>query len=207
MNGIKNFVIIVMSVVIFIIMITTCIIGKKTDYLIQNMEESKNMLFLSRQEIFNKINELIKNDSEKVFTFYDQYTKNREVTEYIINTAKVNNIPYNILFAHCWAESRFKINAKNVSNKNGSRDYGLFQLNNRSFPQYSETYLMNPLNNSRIAGGILRENFEKYHSWEEAILAYNCGKPYNCPEMTINYLIKILEYECELNKKIINILY
>ena len=72
-----------------------------------------------------------------VIWFYNQITGNQDVTLAILTAADANDIPLSLAFALAYTESRYKVTAVN-SNTNKSIDRGLFQLNNRSFPQLKE---------------------------------------------------------------------
>ncbi|UKI53636.1 MAG: transglycosylase SLT domain-containing protein [Treponema sp.] len=60
----------------------------------------------------------------------------------ILEEAEKNDIPLSLAFALAYTESHYNVNAVN-KNRNSSIDRGLFQLNNRSFPQLKEEDFFN----------------------------------------------------------------
>ncbi len=71
---------------------------------------------------------------EWVIDFFSDVCGSRETAEIILAGASASDIRPALAFALSWEESRFNPKAVNLSNQNGSIGRGLFQLNNRSFP-------------------------------------------------------------------------
>ena len=81
-----------------------------------------------------------------------------------------------------WQESRGDPNATN-HNKNGSTDYGLMQLNDRSFPNAST---MSPAQNYATGTAYLKQLYSRYGNWTQALEAYN-GGALNVDNGTVSY--------------------
>jgi hypothetical protein len=159
--------------------------------------EKKKKLNIVQTEL--QINNLIRNmaidgQMEKIYLFYDRYTKNREITILIVNNALSNNIPINIFFGIAYCESRFIPEAVGKKNNDGSKDYGLFQLNSNVYSKYEKKYLMRPVNNIRLAASHLLNNYEKYNNWYEGIMAYNGGNTREVPNRVIKYMVNVYRY-------------
>ncbi|PIE44791.1 MAG: hypothetical protein CSA44_03195 [Gammaproteobacteria bacterium] len=94
--------------------------------------------------------------------------------------ANKHAIPVEYLLAVSYTESRFKPKVKG-HNKNGSKDYGLMQINSIWSKQakhmgYSwKKITTNPCTNIMFGGQILKDNRKRMGSWSAAIGAYNAG--------------------------------
>jgi len=196
-----------MFLVLLILGVT--LFGIQKEYKIKLIKEKNQKEIITKYIYLNRIdlNDLIKNlvysQKERVLSYYDKYTKNRTITELIVYNAIETKIPINLFFAQCWQESRFKPKVKSKLNRNKSRDYGLFQLNSSVYKYYKISFLMIPDNNVRIASKHLLTNYNRYKTWEEAIVSYNCGKNYNVPKSTMKYLTSILNKEKEISEDFI----
>lgn len=124
----------------------------------------------------------------------------------IIEEALDQKVPVNLVLSLVYAESEFNYKAYNENIKNGivvSIDRGLFQLNNNSFPELKRDDFYNPKRNMKVGISYLKFLYERFGTWEKAVLAYNCG-PFRlategAPTKTKAYLKKILEKERELD--------
>lgn len=91
-----------------------------------------------------------------------------------------HNVPLHLLLAVSYTESRFKTKAHN-KNRNGTRDYGLMQINSIWSKQakkmgYSWYKIKtNPCTNIMFGSHILKSNHRRLGSWKSAIGAYNAG--------------------------------
>lgn len=110
---------------------------------------------------------------DKVAGFYNSYVKNWELTYLILAAAHMYDIPANILFSVIFAESGFNVYAVNNGNGNGSSDFGLMQLNSNTFKGYTRKQLMDRYINLQLGCKYLKKNFERYGTWEEAVMYYN----------------------------------
>lgn len=110
---------------------------------------------------------------DEVAGFYNEYVKNFELTYLILAAAHMYDIPANILFSVVFAESGFDVHAVNNGNGNGTSDYGLMQLNSNTFKGYTKKQLMDRYTNLQLGCKYLKKNFERYGTWEEAVMYYN----------------------------------
>jgi len=124
----------------------------------------------------------------------------------IIVEALDQKVPVNLVLSLVYAESEFDYKAYNENVKDGevvSIDRGLFQLNNKSFPELKRDDFYNPHKNMKIGISYLKFLYERFGTWERAVLAYNCGPAKlaksGAPIKTKAYLKKILEKERELD--------
>lgn len=87
-------------------------------------------------------------------------------------------------------------------NPNGTRDYGVMQLNSKYLAYYAEKFNdgakfdpMNATDNIRIGLRYLRWLYEQVGSWEGAFAAFNCGltrlRTGDIPWSTVLYICKI----------------
>lgn len=91
-------------------------------------------IFTSQSTYYTRleINEIIQNKGIKKFiSFFDEYTNDTQITTIILSEALKQDVPIMLAFALAWGESKFNPTAKSGLNTNGSRDWGLFQLNDK----------------------------------------------------------------------------
>lgn len=94
--------------------------------------------------------------------------------------AKKHDLPIQWLYAISFTESSFNPKSKN-KNRNGSRDYGLMQINSIWAKEahklgYSWNKIKtNPCTNIMFGGHILKSNLKRTKNLSRAIGAYNAG--------------------------------
>lgn len=143
---------------------------------------------------------IVTGKSEKIFKFYDQFTKNRVLSFLLISNAISNNLPIDLVMAVAHEESEYCVNCEH-KNKNGSIDYSVMQLNSKTFFMYTREYLMIPSNNIRLGVNKLREDYEKYSgSLLKSLIVYNSGDLNGVSSDTVTYADDILQYESYLDK-------
>ncbi len=131
-----------------------------------------------------------------VIWFYEHITGDAAITRIILENASHNNIPAALAFALAWEESRYQPRAVN---KNAtSVDRGLFQLNNRSFPQLGEKDFFNPETNAKNGLAHLSYCIDLSGNEIAALAMYNAGttkvRNNNTPKRTLDYVSRILSY-------------
>lgn len=135
--------------------------------------------------------------------FYLRVTGSRDVTRAILEQADKNDIPPSLAFALARAESRFDVRAVN-KNRNNSIDRGLFQLNSNSFSKLSEQDFFDPEVNARNGLAHLRFCMGVAGNEVSALAMYNAGtnkvRANSTPQMTLNYIGKIVSYQRRLEK-------
>lgn len=163
-------------------------------------QTQEDIAFLIRHDINQAITKI---DRRIVHGFFNQYTRNQRITELIINHAIEREVPVNIAFSVAWAESSFNPYAINTSNRNGTADWGLFQLNDNYYRWTREQFFDIEQN---IAAGIAHLDFviEEMNDIYYALAAYNAGvygvTRHGVPDITLRYINNILEFEDRLNQ-------
>ena len=118
--------------------------------------------------------------------------KNDQIDEKVLAKitacADAYDIPITLLMALIEVESNFNPRAVNKHNGDGSRDYGLMQLNSDTFAEYSRDELLDVDNNLLLGCSYLRGLYDKYGNWYMAVYRYN-GRG----ERAVEHLCKIME--------------
>jgi hypothetical protein len=162
-------------------------------------EEEEAFLFSSSRNEPDPILEYFRNPEfrEWVIDFFTSICSNREIAQAILVNADRFNISPALAFALSWEESRFNPRAINRSNRDGSIDRGLFQLNNRSFPQLEIQVFYDIETNARYGIGHLRHCLNTGGTEVSALAMYNAGtgrvRNTGAPHVTLNYISRILE--------------
>lgn len=129
--------------------------------------------------------------------FYIHLTEDRDVATAIMKEAEKNDIPLSLAFALAHTESEYKTTAVN-KNTNGSIDRGLFQLNNKSFPDLREEDFFNPEISAKYGMSHLRFCLDTAGNEIAALAMYNAGtgkvRSNSTPQTTLNYVSKIDSY-------------
>ena len=135
--------------------------------------------------------------------FYSQYTNNWGVNRAIISYAHEYEVPVHVAFAIAWQESQFNPNAVSPRNNNGSRDWGLFQINDGYRNWTREDFLDIEKN---VEEGIkhFKWCYDQSGDIIAALQAYNAGMSRvvngTVPDRTMDYVDKILHYESILDE-------
>jgi hypothetical protein len=133
---------------------------------------------------------------EWVITFFTRICGSRDIAEAILTNAENFNVSPSLAFALAWEESRYKPNAINRRNKNGSIDRGLFQLNNQSFPKLAEADFFNLRVNAWYGMAHLNWCLDSGGSEIAALAIYNAGagkvSSGGTPKNTLDYISRIL---------------
>ncbi|MBQ0162818.1 MAG: transglycosylase SLT domain-containing protein [Treponema sp.] len=134
--------------------------------------------------------------------FYIQVTGRRDVALSILEAANRENIPLTLAFALAHTESRYHTGAVNT-NVNGSIDRGLFQLNDRSFPQLEDDDFFSPKVSAQYGMRHLRYCRNIAKDDLIAVAMYNAGvtrvKNNQTPKSTLAYVSKISAYRAMLD--------
>ncbi len=137
-----------------------------------------------------------------VLDFFTHQTGSAEIADLILRETEEHDLPVSLTFALAYVESRFDPYAVNY-NKH-SIDRGVFQLNNRSFPELREDQFFDPKVN--VAHGIayLKYCLERGENHVTALAMYNAGprrvSEQGAPLMTLQYINKILKYREQLQQ-------
>jgi soluble lytic murein transglycosylase-like protein len=119
--------------------------------------------------------------------------KEVDVLHLIRTNCEKYNVPYYLALALCKRESGINPDAINI-NVDGSKDIGLFQLNNRYFSEKESKKIES---NVETAIKHLSELYKQSKSWFIALVKYHRGnKPTD--DDTIKYLEDIINYKTVL---------
>jgi soluble lytic murein transglycosylase-like protein len=142
---------------------------------------------------------------EQVIDFFEVICPSREIAEIILINADRYNIPPALAFALGWEESRLNPRAVNNQNLNGSTDRGLFQLNNRSFPQLDIQSFFSPTLNAMYGMSHLRYCLDTGGTEIAALAMYNAGtdrvRSSGTPKSTLDYASRILENRLKIESR------
>jgi len=152
--------------------------------------------FLLREEINAAINKKIKQGKiDRIVEIYTGITGNPDLVRMIIEAALSYDIPVSLLFSIIYVESSFNPEAVN-RNANGTYDYGLMALNNRTFSNYTKEQLIDPETNLRLGCEYLIKLKKRYKTWGEAVIHYNGLYARGAG----SYMVRVMEMERELEK-------
>jgi len=147
---------------------------------------------------------ILKLDRAKVINFYNQFVNDIEITTVILDKALTKGVPVNTIFAVAWKESKFNPKSVSKKNTNGSRDWGLFQLNDGVYKWTREDFL-NVSKNTDTAMDHLLYCLKETSDMGSALAAYNAGVhrilTRGAPSSTELHVVDILEYEDFLNRE------
>ena len=180
-------------------------INSSRKYKQYNRSEPKEIETLYGLEINFTITEL---DREEVIDFYTSYTNNKKISESILKWSLCYNAPVNIAFAIAHTENMgFKPKSVSKPNANGSRDWGLFQLNDGFRVSWTREDFFNIDKNAKEGIKHYSESYGSYieKGLEFTLLGYNMGitgaeKYDEVPNHRKEYVNKILSYAKELDE-------
>ena len=156
------------------------------------------------QESYN-VDEIYTNPKYRgiVQDFFTRQTGSARIAEYILRESERHQLPVSLTFALAWVESRFDPQAVNY-NQN-SIDRGVFQLNNRSFPNLRESQFLDPEENIVHGVAYLKYCLEQGENQVTALAMYNAGprrvNEQGAPRMTLEHINKILNYREQLQQE------
>jgi len=138
--------------------------------------------------------------------YIKQYAEKLNRNEYTIETiykySTQFNIPFNFALAIGYQESgliHYNPNRPLNKNINGSFDYGIFQLNSKTYPNVIDNYGTIEKNTKQGISHLALE-YKKYNSFEISAMTYNCGNAKKVGVQTLDYLRNVLKYEKDLDE-------
>jgi hypothetical protein len=156
-------------------------------------------LSLPREPDGKDILDLYRNSDyrDRVVSFFGALCGSLNVAAVILANAAVFDISPSLAFALSWEESRYNPLAINRKNRDGSIDRGLFQLNDRSFPNIEHSDFFNPSINAWYGMGHLKLCLDLGGTEVAALAMYNAGtgrvRTLGAPKNTLDYIYRILE--------------
>ena len=165
----------------------------------QELENNFSFLLTGKNKAKDVILEYYRNPEyrEWVVSFFTGICSNKEIAQAVLDGADEFDVSPALAFALSWEESRFNPRAVNLHNYDGSIDRGLFQLNNRSFPNLELIQFFNAGTNARYGVSHLRHCLNTGGSEVSALAMYNAGagrvSNTGTPKVTLDYISRILE--------------
>ncbi len=117
-------------------------------------------------------------EEEEIIPEYD-IPLDKDIQKYLYDKCKEYNVPYDLALGVIKVESNFNPSLIH-KNSNGSRDYGLFQINTINHKWLSEelgiTDFLNPYQNIDAGVYMLSQLLKKYNNEHIVLMSYNMGE-------------------------------
>jgi len=174
--------------------------------LVEDIEDS-NFFLAVTERVPDPIIEYYRRSEYKnwVIDFFTDICSNKEISQVILQNADEFEVSAALAFALCWEESRFNPRAVSRPNRDGSIDRGLFQLNNKSFPDLDPLAYFYIRYNARYGISHLRYCLDTGGSEVSALAIYNAGtgrvSSTGAPKVTLNYISRILENKSKIETR------
>ena len=174
---------------------------------VEREEDEGNFLLAAIEYFKDPVLEYYRNPeyAEWVINFFTGICSSREVVLAILDNADKFDVPPALAFALSWEESGFNPAAINRYNLDGSVDRGLFQLNNRSFPNLETSVFFDVNSNAYYGISHLRFCLDSGGSEVSALAMYNAGtgrvRTSGAPAVTLNYISRILENRSRIESR------
>ena len=141
---------------------------------------------------------------DEMVGLYTSITKNRDIARIILNQSIGKEIPVSLAFALAWKESSFNPNAVSPRNRFGTRDWGLYQLNDGTRKDWTEEDFFDAEKNADSGLSYLQYCLTTMENKRLGLGAYNAGvfqvKSRGMPSSTAVYTVQILEYETQIDQ-------
>jgi soluble lytic murein transglycosylase-like protein len=123
-----------------------------------------------------------------------------QIQQMITAAANQYGVPASLALAVAQVESNFNPNAVNTSNKNGTSDYGVFQINSSNLSSLGLTDPLDPTQNINAGVSLLASLYNQYGGdATQTLWAYNAGPTSvasgNMPTSTQSYIPSVLNAE------------
>ncbi|MBN2619281.1 MAG: transglycosylase SLT domain-containing protein [Spirochaetales bacterium] len=137
---------------------------------------------------------------EAVIDFFNKYTKNRKISEVILEYSIKYEVPPTLAFALSYSESNFDPSATNQNSN--SIDRGLFQLNSNTFTDLSHDEFFDIKVNAANGIKFIKWCLDTGENEVSALAMYNAGSGRvsgrGTPKMTLDYISKVLDFRNRL---------
>ncbi|OQC74848.1 MAG: Transglycosylase SLT domain protein [Spirochaetes bacterium ADurb.Bin001] len=136
----------------------------------------------------------------EVLDFFSAITNSERVARAILDNAVAHNMRPSLAFAVAYVESRYNPRARST-NRTGTLNSGLFQLNSSVYGKISEKSIYDPYQNARLGIGHLQEYINLNGDEFSALAAYNAGitriSEKGIPGVTFRYIseVSIMEHK------------
>ena len=178
-----------------------------TEVFEEDQEELGSSFLAVREKLHDPVLEYYRNPEyqEWVVNFFAGICSNMEIAQAVLQNADEFNVPAALALALSWEESHFNPRAVNRHNRDGSIDRGLFQLNNRSFPNLELDAFFDVRINARYGISHLRHCLDFGGTEVSALAMYNAGtgrvNTSGAPRVTLNYISRILENRAKIEAR------
>jgi len=156
-------------------------------YLVMTMAESPDIILTAYHDPELK---------DAVVSFFGELTGSLNVANAVLSNSAAFDIPPALAFALCWEESRYNPIAIN-RNRNETIDRGLFQLNNRTFPDLTVSDFFDLDSNAQRGLSHLRWCLNNAGTEVAGLAMYNAGttrvRSAGTPKNTLDYISRILK--------------
>jgi len=179
---------IIFGLIIFVIFTTTgiCIVNinsQNNNIILTNNNECDTINIAEEENIYEPIKTTIPEieftlEEEEIIPEYD-ILLDKDIQKYLYDKCKEYNVPYDLALGVIKVESNFNPSLIH-KNSNGSRDYGLFQINTINHKWLSEelgiTDFLNPYQNIDAGVYMLSQLLKKYDDEHIVLMSYNMGE-------------------------------
>lgn len=142
-----------------------------------NIAEEEN-IYEPIKTTISKIEFTLEEEEEEIIPEYD-IPLDKDIQKYLYDKCKEYNVPYDLALGVIKVESNFNPSLIH-KNSNGSRDYGLFQINTINHKWLSEelgiTDFLNPYQNIDAGVYMLSQLLKKYNNEHIVLMSYNMGE-------------------------------
>lgn len=140
--------------------------------------------------------------------FLTKKIKSEEIVKTVLLYTMQRDLDIKIVFSLVFVESSFSNSATNKKNKNASQDFGLFQINSKTFRHLEKEEFFHLETNVKLGTQYLQYAFGFDPDPQVALAIYNAGpsRPLRgeTPESTKKYVKKILAYSDTLEKAFVS---
>ena len=180
---------IIFGLIVFVIFTTTgiCIVNinsQNNNIILTNNNECDTINIAEEKNIYEPIKttipeiEFTLEEEKEIIPEYD-IPLDKDIQKYLYDKCKEYNVPYDLALGVIKVESNFNPSLIH-KNSNGSRDYGLFQINTINHKWLSEelgiTDFLNPYQNIDAGVYMLSQLLKKYNNEHIVLMSYNMGE-------------------------------
>ena len=146
--------------------------------LIEEIEQKTEKEITKENDEEDKTYEIMETPKEESIPEYN-IPLDEDIQKYLYDKCKEYNVPYDLTLGVIKVESNFNPSLIH-KNSNGSRDYGLFQINTINHKWLSEelgiTDFLNPYQNIDAGVYMLSQLIQKYDNEHIVLMSYNMGE-------------------------------
>ena len=136
------------------------------------------LISMSNNCDLKQTNIMFNNTSDKDDYYIKEIPLSKELQKYTYDLCEENDVDYETVLSIMYEESRFETNKINYNN-NGTRDYGLMQINSchkSEFKEQGVTNILDPYQNIKFAVNMLADINKKYKNTRDRLMCYGLGE-------------------------------